>query len=489
MKKLCSLALMICLIYIFPVRVSAAGVFSDVAEDSWYHQYVVEMSQRGVLAGYPDGTFRPEANVTCAEALKMILGTAGAWFSAEEGSHWAAGYRDLALRNGFLNEEETAGMDLPVTRATVAKLTARVLGLNIETADSPYADNDDPEVVALYDAGIMNGIMIGDALCFAGERSFKRSELCAVIWRMQRYQLSLSGLLPEQQLPGAGPPDQTEAVLPDIPDEYIPPLPGYDQELQPAPELPDTSQPPIRVPGGTIVYNHETYAVLEDVPVFSFEPQSFYLQDGRMHYRGDSVRLVHGIDVSAHQGEIDWQQVQEDGVEFAILRAAYRGYTVGSLNVDACFENNIRGALNAGLDVGVYVFSQAISEEEALEEADLLIQLLEPHDIDGPVVFDWEVIGQKHARTYGLDTETLCKAANAFCRRIKEAGYRPMIYFNSYCGYAKYDLSEIMEYDFWFAQYREQPDFYYDYQMWQYSDKGKIAGIEGNVDLNVLLLK
>ena len=141
-----------------------------------------------------------------------------------------------------------------------------------------------------------------------------------------------------------------------------------------------------------------------------------------------------------------------------------------------------------GLRVGAYIFSQAITVEEAVQEADFLLEILAGKPIDGPVVFDWEVIGTKDARTYGLDTDTLCAAANAFCRRIEQAGYSPMIYFNSYAGYVKYDLSEIMEYPFWFAQYKEQPDFYYNFQMWQYTSSGKVNGIDGNVDLDVWML-
>ena len=126
--------------------------------------------------------------------------------------------------------------------------------------------------------------------------------------------------------------------------------------------------------------------------------------------------------------------------------------------------------------------------EEALEEADFVLEAIRDCNITGPVVFDWEVIGKKEARTYGLDTDTLCAAANAFCSRIREAGYQPMIYFNAYAGYVKYDLSRVLDYPFWFAQYKAQPDFYYDFQLWQYTSSGKVDGIQGNVDMDVWLL-
>ena len=155
------------------------------------------------------------------------------------------------------------------------------------------------------------------------------------------------------------------------------------------------------------------------------------------------------------------------------------------MNLDRNFQSNLEGAMSVGLDVGVYFFSQAITPEEAAEEAEFVLSYLDGYELTYPVVFDWEVIGQESARTYGLDTETLCACANTFCSMVEEAGYRPMIYFNSYAGYVKYDLSQVLDYDFWFAQYSQVPTFYYDFQMWQYSSQGRVDGISGDVDLNL----
>ena len=115
-----------------------------------------------------------------------------------------------------------------------------------------------------------------------------------------------------------------------------------------------------------------------------------------------------------------------------------------------------------------------------------MLEKIKNYNITGPVVFDWEVIGTTSARTYGLSTKTLCAAANRFCEIIADAGYSPMIYFNTYAGYIKYDLSKIVQYPFWFAQYDvSAPTFYYDFDMWQYTDKGKVDGIKENVDVNL----
>ena len=142
--------------------------------------------------------------------------------------------------------------------------------------------------------------------------------------------------------------------------------------------------------------------------------------------------------------------------------------------------------MDAGLEVGVYFFSQAITVKEAEEEARFVLDKIRGYALTGPVVFDWEALGKSEARTYGLDTDTLCRCALAFCELVEEAGYTPMIYLTSYAGYVKYDLSRVMDYPFWFAEYdKAAPTFYYHFQMWQYTSKGSVDGIQGNVDMNL----
>jgi len=221
---------------------------------------------------------------------------------------------------------------------------------------------------------------------------------------------------------------------------------------------------------------------------YHFYPGDFREENGRVFYTGTEAKASYGIDVSAHQGEIDWQAVAADGAEFAMIRLGYRGYTVGNVNEDAYFEANMEGALAAGLKVGVYFFSQAITVEEALEEARFTLKLLEPYrdKISFPVVYDWEDIGRTDARTYKLDRDVLDACALAFCGEIEGAGYQPMIYFYQYLGEERYHLDAIDQYPFWYCHYKTNyPNLERPFRMWQYTSSGKINGVEGEVDWNI----
>lgn len=237
----------------------------------------------------------------------------------------------------------------------------------------------------------------------------------------------------------------------------------------------------------TFSYRDRILEAKENVPVNEYRTAGFTIDEqGRICYEHNGVRAKAGIDVSFYQGEIDWNAVAADGVEFAIIRLGYRGYTEGTLQMDSRFQENIRGAMAAGLEVGVYFFSQAITPEEAEEEADYVMQALHGYDITYPVVFDWEFITPgKGARTDAMDGETLTQCAKAFCRRIAEAGYLPQVYFNQDMGYLTYDLGELKEYSFWLAEYSSRPDFYYHFDLWQYTHSGFVAGIQGSVDWNL----
>lgn len=210
------------------------------------------------------------------------------------------------------------------------------------------------------------------------------------------------------------------------------------------------------------------------------------LETGEYQYLENGQVISHkGIDVSKHQGEIDWQQVVEDGVEFAFIRVALRGYGTGKLVEDEYFEQNIQGALNAGIKVGVYIYSQAINEAEVLEEASLVLDKIAPYEIQCPVVFDVEKVTGDSGRMNELTLEERTNLTLLFCQTIENAGYRPMIYYNMEMGALMLDLETLEGYDKWFAYYN--PDFYYpyDYKIWQYSHTGTVKGIDGAVDLNI----
>lgn len=193
---------------------------------------------------------------------------------------------------------------------------------------------------------------------------------------------------------------------------------------------------------------------------------------------------IPGIDVSSHQGEIDWQAVAESGVKFAIVRLGYRGYDSGTLHVDPNARQNLEGARAAGLQVGAYFFSQALTGEEALEEAELALEVLGDFKLDLPLVYDWEFVS-RDARTGDLTPQELLACVHSFCGEVEAAGYGPMIYFNRELSRTLLDLDRVKQYPFWLASYTQTLDFSHEVRFWQYTDQGSVPGIEGNVDLDV----
>ncbi|MCI8690481.1 MAG: hypothetical protein HFF87_09235 [Oscillibacter sp.] len=236
----------------------------------------------------------------------------------------------------------------------------------------------------------------------------------------------------------------------------------------------------------TFRFGDKVLTPLEGMPLNPYDQEAFGLDEkGRITYTKDGRTAKTGIDVSTHQKEIDWTAVAADGIDFAILRLGHRGYTQGGLFLDETFEQNLKGALDAGLEVGVYFFSQAVTPDEARQEADYILSVLDGQELPFPVAFDWESIPGADARTDGLDGETLTRCAAAFCQRIEDAGYRAAVYFNQTQGYLHYDLRELTDYDLWLAEYDAVPDFYYHFDLWQYSHTGQVDGIQGDVDLDL----
>lgn len=195
-----------------------------------------------------------------------------------------------------------------------------------------------------------------------------------------------------------------------------------------------------------------------------------------------------GIDVSKWNQEIDWDKVKAAGVEFAIIRAGYRGTKTGALVVDPYFEQNMRGATDAKIEKGVYFFSQAINEVEAVEEASMVVKLLKEYEVQYPVFIDTESVGGT-GRADQLDTETRTRVCEAFCRTIENEGYEAGVYACRNWYHKHLDTKRLEQYFIWLAEYRKTPLYQGSYQMWQYTSKGKVDGIEGNVDMNVRYLK
>lgn len=195
-----------------------------------------------------------------------------------------------------------------------------------------------------------------------------------------------------------------------------------------------------------------------------------------------------GIDVSKWNKEIDWDKVKEAGVQYAIIRVGYRGSATGALVEDPYFEKNIRGAIASDIPVGVYFFTQATNEVEAVEEASMVIQLCSDFKLDYPVFIDTESAGG-NGRADKLDAETRTLVCEAFCTTMKNAGYDAGVYASRNWLNENLISDRLEKHIVWLAEYRETPLYQGYYQMWQYSSNGTVDGIEGRVDMNISYLE
>lgn len=201
--------------------------------------------------------------------------------------------------------------------------------------------------------------------------------------------------------------------------------------------------------------------------------------------RANAVKL--GIDVSKWNGEIDWEIVKAEGVDFAIIRCGYRGSSSGWLIEDPYFYQNLTGAKKAGIKVGLYFFTQATNLVEAVEEASMVVSLLGDTEIDYPVFIDTEGAGG-NGRADNLDPATRTAVVNAFCQTIQNAGLDAGVYSGRNWYYNNLVVDEMDAPNIWLAEYRQTPLYEGRYDMWQYTSSGSVAGIEGRVDLNISYL-
>ncbi|MCM1251917.1 MAG: Ig-like domain-containing protein [Clostridium sp.] len=204
--------------------------------------------------------------------------------------------------------------------------------------------------------------------------------------------------------------------------------------------------------------------------------------DGRL----SSGSGVLGIDVSKWNGSIDWNAVKNSGISYVIIRCGYRGSSTGALIEDPKFKSNIQGAKNAGLKVGVYFFSQAVNEVEAVEEASMAINLVSGYGLNYPIFLDVESSG---GRGDQIDAGTRTAVCKAFCNTIQNSGYSAGVYANKTWFTSYINTASLTGYKIWLAQYAASPSYTATrYDMWQYSSKGKVTGINGNVDMNISYL-
>ena len=253
---------------------------------------------------------------------------------------------------------------------------------------------------------------------------------------------------PAEDIPGPADPDPAESELSTEPEETVEP-----------------TIPPESNPYGPLDFQYNRNNYLYSLKTDSYE----------------------GVDVSAFQGEIDWKQVRRSGIDFAIIRLGYRGYgKAGKLVEDEYAQDNLKGATEAGLPIGAYFFSQALNIEEADEEIEFLLEILGDYELKMPIILDWE-IPVDTARTVGMDARTLTDIQLHFCSVMKEKGFKPMVYFNWHMSSRLLRLSELEEYPFWLALYQDRMTYPYKVEMWQYTDKGRVPGIQGDVDINVYM--
>ncbi len=211
--------------------------------------------------------------------------------------------------------------------------------------------------------------------------------------------------------------------------------------------------------------------------------EDFQQEDGFLTcLSGESVL---GIDVSSFQGEIDWDAVAGAGVKFVMIRIGGRGYGAeGKLYADELAQVNYEKAKAAGLQVGAYFFSQAVSVEEAIEEAAYALRQIKDWELTMPLAFDWEYLGEE-ARTANVDKRTLTDCTLAFCRTVELAGHEAMTYFNPNQSDNHVYLEELTDYRGWLAMYTEQMTYPYRVDMWQYTNEGSVPGVDGPVDINL----
>ncbi len=229
--------------------------------------------------------------------------------------------------------------------------------------------------------------------------------------------------------------------------------------------------------------------IREDIKKHSYNYEYLSGSDNTLSYDDGTYYTRRGIDVSEFQGDIDWNKVKASGIEFVFVRLGYRGYYYGNIVADKNGLRNIDGAHKAGLDVGVYFFSQAINEEEALEEAQYVLKVLDGRTLELPIVFDPELIRDDTARTDDVSGEQFTANTITFLEAIKKAGYETMFYSNMPWEAYYYDLSKLEDYDIWYADYEATPQTPYRYSYWQYSDHGRVDGIDAAVDLDVQFIK
>lgn len=229
------------------------------------------------------------------------------------------------------------------------------------------------------------------------------------------------------------------------------------------------------------------FPILDTLKHHSYNKEQFVLNEKDIleYIENEEVISRKGIDVSKYQSSINWKKVAGDGVEYAFIRLGIRGSSEGKLVLDDTYIDNVEGALENKVNVGVYFFTQALNKKEAVEEAEFVLENIKDYNITYPIVLDVEEIVTKNPRTKDMTKQEWTDVCIAFCDTIKEAGYTPMIYGNLKTFMLMVDLEQLEDYEKWFAYYSTPLYFPYEFSVWQYTSTGSVNGIKGDVDINI----
>lgn len=524
------------------VFTDTAGHWASGAIDKWSQEY-------GIIQGYEDGTFRPDNSITRGafagildRFMKYQAISSAATFTDTAGTYWEQPILKLHAAGVYLGNNGQALSTDTITRQQAVAMIARAFGITGQSTALTYLDEDQiadyarPYVAEMTARGYINDSANGyfrptDAITRAEIVNILNNMVDVLIQEQGTYSDMVEGSLMINASEGAELLDMSiggnliiapgvtgtvtltnVAIGGDIlnfgsaelkvlePEEEKPDTPDKDEK----PEEPaEPSKYPWVAADGYVNYDNYNVPIYSGVETSKVAQPDFVWDDedtDRLVYVGREYDTRFGIDVSAYQNQatagktIDWEAVANDGVEFVMVRAGFRGYGTGSLNRDAYCLQNVDGAMDAGLETGVYFFSQAITVEEAIEEADYVLSILDGRKITGPIAYDWEMHDSTY-RVYGTTPEVATACALAFCQRIEEAGYEPMVYMSKYVGYNKFNLPQLAKYPIWFPEYKSAsserlyPAFYYQMDIWQFSSSCSIDGIGGRVDANIQFLR
>ena len=542
MKRMRITKWLVCAALAAGLSVPSAAAFSDT-EGHWAEWAINKWSEEyHIIQGYDDGTFRPDNYITRG-AFAGILDrfmhfqeiAAPETFSDTPDTYWEEAILKLNAAGVYLGNNGRALPGDSITRQQAVTMIARAFKIGAEVIDLPYTDADQiaeyarPAIAEMTVRGYVNDSVGGD---FRPTDPITRAEIVNIFGNMIHLLVKTPEEISDEDVfgnvmisseEGASLSDMTimgdlilapgvqgpvslqkveiegrihnfSEVEPTIL-KKVPAIKPEDKEEESPGKQPEDVYVPGEVSGKTLIYDGKEIPIYKGVEKSRLYEGDFYWEGDRLEYVGGDFKTRFGIDVSAYQNRatadgIDWEAVREDGVEFAMIRIGLRGTSTGAIHADEYYAENIEGAMEAGIETGVYFFAQAITVEEAIEEAEFVLELLEDHEIDGPVAYDWEMHDSSY-RVYGTTPEMATACAVAFCQRIEEAGYEAMIYAGQYVSYIKYDQGAIEPYLAWYPEYKSDkseklyPTFYYQVDYWQFSSNCTINGIGGRVDANL----